>query len=123
MADNGSMEGDFGVMLDALDARLHGAEVVALGRGMEHIRSVATPLVPVETGQLVGSADVTVHEATGDGASTVAEIYFPGPYARYQHYGLDFRHTVGQALYLEQPMVTEGEKVLNIISDYLGSVF
>lgn len=120
MADSGSMESDFGVYLDELDDRLRGAEVIALGRGMEHIRTVATPLVPFREGDLRGSADITIHERVGDGASTVAEIYYPGPYARNQHYSLDFRHTQGQALYLEQPMITEAEIVLNIISDTLG---
>ncbi len=109
--------------MDDLDARLRAAEVIALGRGMEHIRTVATELVPYREGNLSASADLTVHEGTGDHASTVAELYYPGPYSRAQHYRLDYHHTKGQALYLEQPMITEAAKVLKIVSDTLGDVF
>lgn len=107
---------DFLAAITVVDAQMLELTPVAVGRGAEHIRAVAAELTPVLTGHLVGSAGVTVK---GD----EAEVLYPGPYARYQHYGLDFRHTKGQALYLEQPMVTEAQKVLRIIADTLGGAF
>lgn len=77
----------------------------------EHVRGVAAELTPIESGHLVGSAEVKATDEAN------VEVYYPGPYARYQHFGLDFRHEHGQALYLEQPMATEAEKVFQIIAD------
>lgn len=109
-------DGDFIEMLDSLDDRLRAAEPAALGKGAEHVRSVAAPLTPKDTGNLVGSASVVVTPGEAD-------IIYPGPYARNQHYTLDFRHTTGQALYLEQPMITEAAKVLKIVANTLGEAF
>lgn len=95
--------------LSALKAKAAAVAPEALGEGMEHIRSVSAPLVPVETGRLVGSADVQVD---GDQAS----LSYEGPYARYQHERLDLRHEHGQAKYLEQPLHTEADKALEIVA-------
>jgi Cft2 family RNA processing exonuclease len=108
-------EGDFEAYLDDVDARIRAVTPIALAKGMEHVRGVSVELTPEETGHLIGSAGVTVE---GD----EAQLLFPGPYARNQHYSLDFRHTKGQALYLEQPMTTEAGKVLQIIADEIGGV-
>ena len=108
-----SMDAGFEYILDDIDARLLAATPIAVGRGMEHVRGVAAELTPVLSGQLVGSAGVTVE-------GNEAHLTYPGPYARNQHYSLDFRHTHGQALYLEQPMITETEKVIQIIAETLG---
>ena len=102
--------------LDGLEDRLIAATTIALARGMEHVRGVAAPLTPIQSGHLVGSASVTVK-------GLVAELTYPGPYARNQHYSLDFKHEHGQALYLEQPMITEAEKVIKIMSDTLSEEF
>jgi hypothetical protein len=109
--------GDFEEMLDGLDSRITAALTPALAKAMEHVRGVAVELTPVESGNLRGSAGVTVE-------GLEAQLLFPGPYARYQHYGLDFRHPMGgQALYLEQPMITEAPKAFKIIADEIGKVF
>lgn len=113
MADN---DGDFFEKLEALDEQIAALTPIAVGRGMEHVRAVAAPLTPVESGALVGGAGVTVH---GD----EARLTYHGPYARNQHYSLDFRHTQGQALYLEQPMRTEADAVMDIMADTLGEAF
>ncbi|UFS58930.1 minor capsid protein [Subtercola endophyticus] len=102
--------------LDALDEQIASLTPIAVGRGMEHIRAVSAPLVPVQTGHLVGSASVTVE---GD----EAKIVYPGPYARYQHYKLGLRHTHGQPLFLEQPMFSESEAVMQIMAETLGTAF
>lgn len=109
-------QGDFFEKLEALDSQITELTPVAVGRGMEHIRTVAAELTPVRDGILVGGAGVTVH---GD----EARLTYQGPYARAQHYRLDYRHTHGQALYLEQPLRTEAGKVFDIIADTLGEAF
>jgi hypothetical protein len=81
----------------------------AAAKGMEHVRGVAAPLTPEETGRLVGSATVTVN---GDEAT----ITYDGPYARRQHEELTWRHEKGQAKYLEQPMHTEKPVVMQIVT-------
>jgi hypothetical protein len=108
--------GDFEEALDGLDSRVTAALTPALAKAMEHVRGVAVELTPKETGHLAGSAGVTVE-------GLEAQLKYPGPYARNQHYSLDFRHTNGQALYLEQPMITEAAKAIQIIADEIGKVF
>ncbi|MGH3704202.1 MAG: hypothetical protein ACRDT9_06190 [Agromyces sp.] len=107
---------DFLVTLGRVDEGIDDLMPIALARGMEHIRGVAVTLTPKETGQLAGSAGVTV-------ADDEAQLYYPGPYARRQHYELDWKHTTGQALYLEQPMRTEADTALGIVADTLGGAF
>lgn len=109
-------DGDFLAMLDALDERITTRTPEAIELGLEHVRSVVTPLVPLETGDLAGSGAITV---VGD----EGELLYPGPYARNQHYTLSFNHTHGQALYLEQPMITEPPAVFKIMANALGSAF
>ena len=112
-------DSDFGEVLDAAAARIEAVLPIALAKAAEHVRGEAAKLTPIETGHLVGSAEVRVHQ---DGALPWAEIYYPGPYARYQHYELQLRHTHGQALYLEQPMITETQKVVQIIAGEIRDV-
>ena len=109
-------QGDFFEKLEALDDQIQELTPIAVGRGMEHVRTVAAELTPVRDGYLVGSAGVTVH---GD----EARLTYEGPYARRQHYELDWHHTKGQALYLEQPMRTEAGTVIDIIAETLGEAF
>lgn len=109
--------------LDDVTEKMIALAPIAVGRGAEHVRGVAAPLTPVESGHLVGAAGVTVHGGVGDRAIAVGEVYYPGPYARNQHYSLDFQHETGQALYLEQPMLTEAEKVNEIIAGTLEEAF
>jgi len=86
---------------------------IAVARAAEHIRATAVELAPIREGNLRASAGVTVFDHT-------ATVKFPGPYARYQHFELELRHPRGgQALYLEQPMNTEVEKVTQIMADTL----
>ena len=109
----GEWVNDFDSLADGMVRDIETNLPPTLARAAEYIRGVAAPLTPVDTGHLVGSAGVTV-----DGYE--ARVTYPGPYARYQHYELHLRHTVGQALYLEQPMITEAQTVLKIIADGIG---
>lgn len=108
-----SIDWEFSFDFASTDAEVKARYPIALAKGMEHVRGVAVPLTPELSGHLRGSAGVTIFGDEG-------HLTFPGPYARYQHYMLDLKHTVGQALYLEQPMVTEAQKVLQIVADTLG---
>jgi hypothetical protein len=107
---NGELRIDVtGLNLAQLIDRVDAVAPEAVGRGMEHIHQVASPLVPVETGRLVGSGTV---EVDGDTAS----LHYEGPYARYQHERLDLKHEHGQAKYLEQPVATEAQTAVDIIA-------
>lgn len=110
-----------GLNFDAITARLIEHAPAAIVKGLEHIKTVVTPLVPVETGNLVGSGGVT---ATG----LEGELLYPGPYARYQHNGVYYRHgrfgaplthTHGQSFFLAIPMVTEKDAALRVVADEL----
>lgn len=113
MADE---DGDFFEKLEALDEQIQELTPIAVGRAMEHIRTVAADLTPIRDGYLVGSAGVTVR-------GYEARLTYQGPYARRQHYELDWHHTHGQALYLEQPMRTEADTAMDIIAETLGEAF
>lgn len=109
-------DGDFFERLEALDQQTAELTPIAVGRAMEHVRAVAAPLTPKRDGYLVGSAGVTVR-------GYEARLTYQGPYARRQHYELDWKHTQGQALYLEQPMRTEVDACMRIMADTLGEAF
>ena len=99
--------------LTAFDDGLNAAMPIALMRAAEHVRGVAVELTPIEEGDLRGSAGTRLYDGE-------AWIEYHSVYARYQHYGLDFEHPRGgQALFLEQPMVTEVGPVQQIIADTL----
>ncbi len=80
----------------------------------EFIRGEAVERAPVETGHLRQSAEVRLI-----GPAT-AEVSFPGPYARYQHFELQLRHPRGgQALYLEEPLVTMSGHAVELMAQVL----
>lgn len=104
--------GDFAIHLANITHEVLAAIPEAAAKGAEHLRQTAVEKTPIETGNLREEAEVKVHD---DGA----EVYYPGPYARYQHYELQLRHEDGQALYLEIPTVTEAPKIIEIIAEEL----
>lgn len=101
--------GDFAIHLSQITREVIAAIPEAAAKGAEHLRQVAVSKTPIETGNLRAEAEVKVHE---DGA----EVYYPGPYARYQHYELQLRHEDGQALYLEIPTVVEAPKIIEVMA-------
>jgi hypothetical protein len=105
----------FDIHIDAITDRVIAAIPEAAGRAMEMIRTEVARETPIETGHLVGSEAVVPH---ADGA----DILIPGPYARNQHYSLDFRHTTGNALYLELPMTFLAQDAIDMIQGDLGKV-
>jgi hypothetical protein len=103
----------FDIYLDEINARVIAAIPGAAARAMEMIRTEVARQTPVQDGDLQRSEEVVPHE---DGA----DIYIPGPYARRQHFGLDFHHNVGNALFLELPMVQKAPEAIQMIADDLG---
>jgi len=107
----------FSIHMDKITDAVVAAIPDASFKAMEHLREVAVSKTPMETGHLRAGAS-TVNTIDSKGAA----VYYPGPYARYQHYELQLRHEVGQSLYLEQPLVQETEKILEITATELRKV-
>lgn len=105
-----SIEWHIDLHLDQIAQRTLAAEIPAAMEAMEFVRIEVAAETPIETGNLVGSESV---EPTEQGA----RILIPGPYARRQHYGLDFHHNTGNALFLELPMVTQAPGALRVLGD------
>jgi hypothetical protein len=97
----------FEAYLDGIEERVDAAIPGASFKAMEHLREVAVSRTPLETGDLRAGA----HTTSGPHG---AEVTYPGPYARYQHYEI-LRHEVGQRLYLTSAVETETPKVLEIL--------
>lgn len=97
-------------LLAARLARLGATAPLALGGALyaeaEGIMGVSRGLAPVDTGVLRGSGVVRQPRISGDGAEV--EFGYGGAasaYAVIQHERVDFSHQVGQAKYLEQPVL------------------
>ena len=94
----------FTAELAKLGERAPTAAAAAIFEEAESIMAHSRPLVPVDTGTLRGSGIVDMPIVTGQGASV--EFGYGGAasqYALVQHERMDYRHTSGQAKYLEQP--------------------
>lgn len=86
-----------GIQWDYGDFHLDEASEAILSRvpqaimaGLEVVRAKAEPTVPFgpdNGGHLRSSAELTVTDGEG-------QIRYPGPYARYQEYGVFYRHGV-----------------------------
>jgi hypothetical protein len=127
------IEWHFDLHFDELKAEMAAKAEQAVLAGMSFMHGQVTPLVPVETGELVGSGDVGlgyVDGATIGSGEHVAHLYYPGPYALYQHEGVYFRrpstygaplsHTHGESFYLIRPMLTDAETTIAIVRQRLG---
>lgn len=87
-----------------------------VAHGANVILSEAVALVPKESGDLAASG--RVREKRG-GRNTVG-ITFAGPYARWIHEHLWFKHPHGgQAKYLEAAMLLKGREAVNEAGDHL----
>ena len=89
---------------------LNGRKVAAqaMYSAANHIGNESQTLVPVDTGVLRGSMDITRQKSFTQ-ATTSAIISYGGPaapYALIQHENMEFEHpTGGQAKYLEKPFL------------------
>lgn len=105
----------FDAFIDDITARVEEAIPGAAFKAMEHVREIAVSRAPLETGNLRSSAETV---PTEDGAA----VYFPGPYSRYQEFGIshsgeELRHETGQSLYLTSSIIQEAPKVLEILTE------
>lgn len=125
-----SIDYEFNLGFDRIKAEMAAKIDPALLVGMEYIKTVVTPLVPIETGDLAGSGDVGIGPAPGDEAPEhTAHLYYPGPYALYQHEGVYYRHGVtgaplththGESFFLLRPMIQESDTTLGIVKKEMG---
>lgn len=106
---------DFFAGLDGLVQDLADATPSAFGAGGEHLRAAAVVRAPIREGHLRNSAELKVE---GAGFATVAKVTFPGPYARRQHYELEWHHPRGgEALYLLHAVQIENGRIMQTIAD------
>ena len=110
---------------DRLSRSLADSRPNGLMKAAEHVRQVSSVLAPKENGVLAGSADVRL---TGDGQATIT---YPGPYARYQEFGVfwrmkprpsphngePLRHDNGQSFFLTSSMRSEHDRCIQIMAD------
>lgn len=95
----------------------------ALEAGAEHVKAVAVEKAPLlvdleranqdrraDPGELRESAYVHVID------DVTAEVGFSAFYAGWQHERMDYHHEVGQAKFLEEPLVTEKDETLQIMA-------
>jgi len=113
--------------LGALRDRVREISPEALDEAAQHVLEVAKEKAPLlvdlkranderrsDPGELRDSGYVQVRD------DNTAEVGFSAFYAGWQHERLDYHHEVGQAKYLEEPLVTEKDEAMRIIADRLG---
>jgi hypothetical protein len=97
---------------DEILVAFRGAEMEGLELGAEHLLQVSSTLVPLEEGDLDRSGEVST-----DADEQAAAVSYDRPYAVRQHEELTWRHDEGrQAKYLEEPMSTEADTILQLIA-------
>jgi len=114
------MSDQFSVYLDEITDKVVAAIPAASFKAMEHVRGVAVERTPLETGNLRDEAATLPTDAG-------ARVYYPGPYARLQEYGVsesgkELRHEVGQSFYLVTAITEETPAVLEILATELRAV-
>lgn len=112
------MTDNFSIYLERITQDVIDAIPGATRKAAEHVHQVAMSRTPVETGNLVGESSVV------DLPNGGAAVYYPGPYARYQEYGVshsgkELRHEVGQSFFLVSSILGEVEPALEIMATEL----
>lgn len=111
----------------AVLSRLENAEQ-ALGRALyeeaNRIFNESQLLVPVDTGTLRSSGQVTLPEQGPRGVSvTIGYGGAAAPYAIYVHERLDLNHpNGGQAKYLEEPVMAAADGIADRLADTLDAL-
>jgi Minor capsid protein len=94
------------------------ATVDGLELAAEHLLQVATGLVPLQEGTLSRSGEVSIDKPEAEAA-----VSYDTPYAVVQHEDMTFNHDDGrQAKYLEGPMTSERETMLELIASKPRSI-
>ncbi|MEA5453579.1 hypothetical protein SPF06_02480 [Sinomonas sp. JGH33] len=100
------------------EERILAAFPAAAAKAAEHLKQVAVDRAPLETGNLRAEAEV-IPEENG------ATVRFPGPYARYQEFGVSkdgstLHHEVGQSFYLTSSVFSEKQTCIEIVAQELN---
>lgn len=103
---------------DLYKALLKQAAALGLNEGGELVLGEAVERAPIDTANLRGSAHLT--PAVPE--DLVAELSFDTPYAVIQHEALDYRHTEGEAKYLERPLIERHNDVAAIVAKRIGGI-
>ncbi len=101
---------------DIVSAMIQANAPEALNHAAELLRGYSQPLVPMDTGILRATGQVT--PATP--GNLEAHVSYDTPYAARQHEELDWRHDEGQAKYLEQPLADHEADLQQAIASRLG---
>ncbi len=103
---------------DEIIAATSSASFEGLQLAAQHLLQEATAIVPHEEGELERSGDTDDDEDEG-----VVSVFFDRPYAVIQHEMEDFKHDEGRSWkYLEIPMHTEKETMLELIASVASEV-
>ncbi|MEV6297852.1 hypothetical protein AB0M02_00430 [Actinoplanes sp. NPDC051861] len=91
---------------------MRAAEMDGLELAAEHLLQVSTQLAPHEEGDLARSGEVST-----DASRQQAAVSYDRVYAARQHEELTWQHDAGkQAKYLEEPMHTERDIMLQLLA-------
>lgn len=113
---------------DRIKTNTAAAADAAVMAGVVALQGFVVPVVPVETGRLAASPEAGTGRKSGVGPAGdhVAHLFFPGPYALYQHEGVYFRrpahfgapltHTHGQNFFLIQPLVSHSPEIRAVVA-------
>lgn len=110
------MTDNFSIYLERITQDIIDAIPDATLKAAVHVHQVAVSRTPVETSNLRNESAV-VNVIDGRGAA----VYYPGPYARYQEFGVshtgkELRHVEGQSFYLVTSILGEAEAALEIMT-------
>lgn len=123
---------EFNLHFDRIKAENAARADDAVLAAMSYMHGEVTPLVPVQSGELAGSGDVGLGVIDGPTGPNehVAHLYYPGPYALYQHEGVYFRrpahvgapltHTHGESFFLIRPMIQNADTAIDIVRERMG---
>ena len=90
----------------------------------EILTTAQQEFVPVDQGILRASGQVSEPTVTNGEASVTISFGGPSaPYALIQHERLDFNHTVGEAKYLETPLLQATQGMARRLGDRIRALF
>lgn len=99
---------------DKMAGRVQAAGRRATRAAAERLRALALPRTPLDQGPLRASAKVR-----NVNAEAVALVTYDSIYAVYQHEGVSFNHSVGEAKFLERPLTENKGQLLTIMAEVM----
>jgi hypothetical protein len=101
--------------LAALEGKARRALVHATLRSGVHLLAEIAPETPVDTGELRGSEHLSDIDLRGDRVEL--KVVAAAPHAIYVHERDELQHAVGQAHFVEEPLVRNRRRYLDDIRD------